>query len=113
MSISKRESWLTLAIVVLVLIASIAGLALTSTYARETTPHAIQAMGQDIANLVSIAVLLVAVYFASKGSVKAFLVWMGPCSRCCMRTSSMPLLPTLTTCFWCMWRFLACLFTRF
>lgn len=77
MSISKRESWLTLAIAVLVLIASIAGLALTSTYARETIPYAIQAMGQDIANLVSIAVLLVAVSFASKGSVKAFLVWMG------------------------------------
>ncbi len=77
MNISNRESWLTLAIVVLVLIASIAGLALTSTYARETTPYAIQAMGQDIANLVSVAVLLIAVYFASKGSVKAFLVWMG------------------------------------
>lgn len=77
MNISKRESWLTSAIVVPVLIASIAGLALTSTYARETTPYAIQVMGQDIANLVSVAVLLIAVYFSSKGSVKALLVWIG------------------------------------
>lgn len=77
MNISKRSLWLTLAIAVLVLIASIAGLAFKSTYTRETTPYAIQAMGQDIANLVSVAVLLIAAYFVSKGSVKAFLVWMG------------------------------------
>ena len=34
-------------------------------------------MGQDIANLISVAVLLIAVYFVYKGSVKALLVWMG------------------------------------
>src|SRR6266700_7086596 len=77
MNISKRESWLTLAIVVLVLLASSAGLALKSIYAREVPSWAVQAYGQDIANLVTVAVLLIAVYFFNKGSVKAFLVWIG------------------------------------
>jgi hypothetical protein len=77
MNISKRSLWLTLLLAILVLIASIAGLTLKSTYARETTPYANQAMGQDIANLVSIVVLLIAVYFIFKGSIKAFLVWIG------------------------------------
>jgi hypothetical protein len=37
----------------------------------------VQAYGQDIANIVAAAALFIAVYFASKGSVKAFLVWIG------------------------------------
>lgn len=77
MNVTRKSIWLTLIIVVLVLIASILGLTLKSTYARETTPWANQAMGQDIANLVSITVLLIAIYFASKGSVKAFMIWIG------------------------------------
>ncbi len=77
MNNSKRSLWLTLIIAILVLIASITGLTFKSTYARETTPYAIQAIGQDIANLVSIVVLLIAVYFVFKGSFKAFLVWIG------------------------------------
>ena len=77
MNFSKRTLWLTLIIVLLVLIASIAGLALKSTYARETTPWANQAKGQDIANLVSIVVLVIAIYFMNQRSFKAFLVWFG------------------------------------
>jgi hypothetical protein len=77
MNISKTALWLSVLVAILVLIASGAGLLFTSTYARETTPWAIQAVAQDIANLVSVAVLLMAVYFVSKGSVKALLVWMG------------------------------------
>jgi len=77
MNISKTTLWLSVLDAMLVLIASIAGLALKSTYARETTSYAIQAVGQDIANLVSVAVLVMAVYFVSKGSVRALLVWMG------------------------------------
>nr|HET6904929.1 hypothetical protein [Ktedonobacteraceae bacterium] len=38
---------------------------------------AIQTFGQDIANVVAAIVLLIAVYFVSKGSVKAFLIWVG------------------------------------
>lgn len=77
MNISKSSLWLTLTIAILVLIASIAGLTLKSTYARETISYAIQAMGQDIANLVSIMTLLIAVFFVFRGSVKALLIWIG------------------------------------
>lgn len=77
MNISKTALWLSLLVAVLVLLASGAGLLLTSTYASETRPWAIQAVAQDSANLVSAAVLLIAAYFVSKGSIKAFLIWMG------------------------------------
>ena len=77
MNISKIYIWLTLAIAVLVLIASSAGLLLKSIYARETMSWTVQTYGQDIANLVAAFALFIAVYFVSKGSVKAFLVWIG------------------------------------
>jgi hypothetical protein len=77
MNISKTAQWLSVLVAVLVLLASSAGLLLTSTYASETTPWAIQAVAQDSTNLVSVAVLLIAAYFVSKGSIKALLVWMG------------------------------------
>ncbi|HXZ04187.1 MAG TPA: hypothetical protein VEH81_05095 [Ktedonobacteraceae bacterium] len=77
MKISKTSQWLSVLLVFLVLIASSAGLFLKGTYARETTSYALQSVGQDIENIVAAATLLLAVYFASKGSLKAFLVWMG------------------------------------
>ncbi len=77
MKISKITLWLTLAIAVLVLIASCAGLFLNSLYARETMSWTVQTFGQDIANLVAAVALFIAVYFINKGSVKAFLVWIG------------------------------------
>ena len=77
MKISKISIWLSLAIAVLVLIASSAGIFIKSIYARETMVYAVQGFGQDIANLVAVPTLFIAVYFVNKGSVKAFLVWMG------------------------------------
>jgi hypothetical protein len=77
MKISKTPLWLSMLIAFLALIASSAGLFLKSTYARETTSYALQSVGQDIENIVAAAALLLMVYFVSKGSVKAFLVWMG------------------------------------
>src|SRR6266496_3900482 len=77
MKISRLSLWLTLAIAILVIISSSAGLFIKSIYARETLSWMVQAYGQDIANLVAAAALLSAVYFVSKGSVKAFLVWIG------------------------------------
>lgn len=74
---SKTPLWVSVLVAILVLLASGAGLLLTSTYARETTPWAIQAVAQDSANLVSVAVLVIAAYFVHKGSVRALLVWMG------------------------------------
>lgn len=77
MRISKTALWLSVLVAFLVLIASSAGLLLKSLYARETMSWTVQAYGQDIANIVAAAALFIAVYFISKGSVKAFLVWMG------------------------------------
>jgi hypothetical protein len=77
MKLSKISIWLSLAIAVLVLITSSAGLFVQSIYAREALPWRVQAYGQDITNIVAVAALLVAVYFVSRGSFKAFLVWAG------------------------------------
>jgi hypothetical protein len=74
---SKTSLWLSMLVTFLVLLASSAGLFLKSTYARETTSYALQSVGQDIENIVAAAALLLTAYFVSKGSVKAFLVWMG------------------------------------
>ena len=77
MRIAKTYLWLSVLVACLVLIASTAGIFITSIYARETTSWAIQGIGQDIANLVAAATLFIAVFFVNKESVKAFLVWMG------------------------------------
>jgi len=77
MKISKTSLWLSVFVAFLVLLASSAGLFLKNTYAKETTSYALQSVGQDIENVVAAATLLLTIYFISKGSVKAFLVWMG------------------------------------
>ena len=77
MKISKLSFWLTPAIALLVIIASSAGLFNKNIYAEETLSWTVQAYGQDIANVIAAAALLVATYFVSKGSVKAYLVWIG------------------------------------
>ena len=77
MRISKTSLWLSVLVALLVLIASSAGLFLNSLYARETMSWTVQTFGQDIANLVAVVALFIAAYFVNKGSVKAFLVWIG------------------------------------
>jgi hypothetical protein len=77
MKFSKTSLWLSVLVAFLVLLASSAGLFLKNTYARETTSYALQSVGQDIENIIAAAALLLTAYFVSKGSVKAFLVWMG------------------------------------
>jgi hypothetical protein len=77
MKISKTALWLSVIDALLVLIASASGIFLKSVYARETPSWAIEAIGQDIVNLVAVVVLLIAAYFVNNGSVKAFLVWSG------------------------------------
>src|SRR5689334_551936 len=77
MKIWKTALWLSVLIAILVLLASCAGLFLKGTYARETTSYALQSVGQDIENLVAAAALLLTAYFVSKGSMKAFLLWIG------------------------------------
>src|SRR5947209_14323870 len=77
MNISKTALWLSVLVAILVLLASGAGLLLTSTYARETASWAVQGIGQDIVNLVAALALLITASLVNKGSVKAFLVWSG------------------------------------
>jgi hypothetical protein len=77
MRISKPALWLSVLDALLVLLASVSGILLKSTYARETTSWAIQGIGQDIVNIVAVVVLFIAVYFIYKESVKAVLVWSG------------------------------------
>src|SRR5205823_9745531 len=77
MKLSKIFIWLSVLLAVLVLLASVAGLTIKSIYAREAPSWVIQAYGQDIANLITVDVLAIALYFVNKGSVKALLVWIG------------------------------------
>src|SRR6202790_4495873 len=77
MKISKTVLWLSVVDALLVLLASASGIFLKSIYARETPAWAVQAIGQDIVNLVAVVVLSIAAYFVNRGSVKAFLVWGG------------------------------------
>lgn len=77
MNISKIALWLSVLVAILVLLASGAGLVSASIYARETMSWKLQTYGQDIANLVAVVALLLAVYFVNRGSVTAFLIWVG------------------------------------
>ena len=77
MKISKTALWLSVIDALLVLIASASGIFSKSIYARETPSWAVQGIGQDIANLVAVVVLFIAVYFVNKESFKAILVWSG------------------------------------
>ena len=65
------------AISLLVLVASVAGLADPQVYGRETENWATQARGQDLGNLLAVAVLVVAAIRYRHGSERAGLVWLG------------------------------------
>ncbi|MEO5744167.1 MAG: hypothetical protein ABIQ53_06200 [Terracoccus sp.] len=64
-------------VALLVVLASVAGLADARVYARETQNWATQAKGQDLGNLLAVVVLLVAVVRYRNGSQRAGLVWLG------------------------------------
>lgn len=72
-----RWLWLSLPIVVLAVGASITGIAVDSIYAQETENWAGQATGQDIANLVAYAAMAVLALLAVRGSLRAYLGWLG------------------------------------
>lgn len=67
----------SVAISLLVVLASVAGLADPRVYAQETENWAIQAKGQDLGNLLAVAILCVAAVHYRKGSQRAGLVWLG------------------------------------
>lgn len=65
------------AISLLVVLASVAGLADPRVYELETENWATQARGQDVGNLLAVVVLVVASLRYRKGSQRAGLVWLG------------------------------------
>lgn len=65
------------AISLLVVLASVAGLADPRVYGQETANWAAQAKGQDLGNLLAVVVLLTAAVRYRKGSQRAGLVWLG------------------------------------
>jgi len=67
----------TISISLLVLIGSIGGLASSAPYANETADWALQARGQDLGNLIVVAVLIVSTIAALRGSATGLFVWMG------------------------------------
>ncbi|MDP3894828.1 hypothetical protein [Nocardioides sp.] len=74
---SKSVLVWTLAISVLVTVASVTGLASDSVYAEETKNWATQARGQDIGNLLAVLTLLLSGFAYARGSHRAALVWLG------------------------------------
>lgn len=77
-------TWLTITISALVLVTSSAGIFIKDTYAKESTSWALQATGQDIANIASIPILLVSAYYANSNNSKnnkelskGLMVWIG------------------------------------
>ena len=67
----------SLAISVLVTLASVLGLADPDVYGKETRNWATQAKGQDLGNLLAVVTLLVSGYGYYGGSHRAALVWLG------------------------------------
>ncbi|KRE30512.1 hypothetical protein [Agromyces sp. Soil535] len=67
----------TISISLLVLVGSIGGLASSAPYANETADWALQARGQDLGNLIVVAVLIVSTIAAVRGSAAGLFVWMG------------------------------------
>ncbi len=69
--------WLSVPIALLGVSGSVAGILVDRIYANETVGWQTQAIGQDIANLVVLPVLLVLAVAAARGSVRALLAWAG------------------------------------
>lgn len=69
--------WLSVPIALLGISGSVAGILIPRIYANETAGWQTQAIGQDIANLVVLPVLLVLAVAAARGSVRALLAWAG------------------------------------
>ena len=61
----------------LIAMTSLLGIFFEGTYSRETKAWAVQAVGQDYANLLVVIILIASTYFLSRDSLRAYLVWLG------------------------------------
>ena len=78
MVISKIWIRLSAAAAILMGWVSLLGITQENTYSQEMLNWAAQAIGQDYINLFLAApALLISAYFAGKGSLKAYLIWLG------------------------------------
>jgi hypothetical protein len=76
-TISTIGVWLSILIGVLVAISSLSGIFNPATYAKETANWAMQAVGQDIGNLLAVPTLLISTYMLQKRSLQAYFIWLG------------------------------------
>jgi hypothetical protein len=77
MNISKIWVLNSVTIALLSLYASLSGIINSETYSKETANWALQAVGQDIGNLLAVPILLLCTYWITKNSPKAYLIWLG------------------------------------
>src|SRR5687768_51548 len=75
--ISKIWTWFSIINACLVSVASLLGILNPHTYFQETVNWAMQAVGQDVGNLLAAPALLISTYFLTKKSNRAFLIWLG------------------------------------
>jgi hypothetical protein len=76
-AIPKIWLWSSALVSLLVAATSLLGIFLDRTYSRETEAWAVQAVGQDYANLIVVMLLLASTYCLSRDSLRAYLVWLG------------------------------------
>ncbi|MFO0703870.1 MAG: hypothetical protein U0525_04055 [Patescibacteria group bacterium] len=76
-NISKNIVILSYLVGFLVSVTSLFGIFVSATYTKETTNWAVQAKGQDVANLVVVLVLVISTFYLSNKSFKGYLVWLG------------------------------------
>ena len=69
--------WLSLPIALLALSGSAVGILVDSIYPQETANWAAQSVAQDFANLITFGALLVLGLLAARGSLRAYLAWLG------------------------------------
>lgn len=69
--------WFSVPIGVLGISGSLVGILVDRVYSHETANWEAQAVGQDVANLVVLPLLLVLAYAAARGSSRALLLWAG------------------------------------
>ena len=72
-----RWLWLTLPLVALAVGASLAGIFIDRVYEDESANWAAQAVGQDLTNLVAFSALALVAALAARGSLRAYLLWLG------------------------------------
>lgn len=69
--------WLSVPIAALAVGSSLTGILVDRIYAQETAGWRAEAIGQDIANLMVFPFLLIFAYAATRGSLTAYLAWLG------------------------------------